>query len=275
MGAAAALTQVNCSKAPSQLYFIKFNGPDSFIQSECSGRVCPATPLRAVKWADMEQNFWTAFAASLIASAVTTSGIFAIRRFEGWARQNITYFACFAAGVLIAVSFLHIVPTSFAMSPLAPIYLLAGYLFMLVFNRFLTAYVCDKPETAEYALGIVPLVGIGFHSFLDGVVYSISFSVSMLTGALVAVGMVLHEFPEGIVTYTLLIRSGFSERRSFLLAFLAAALTTPIGTLASYPVISQIEPTAAWPAARIFSRRADLCGRDSSSAAGGTRAAPI
>jgi zinc transporter ZupT len=190
----------------------------------------------------MERNFLTALAASLVAGAVTTSGICAIRRFEAWARQNITYFACFAAGVLIAVSFLHIIPRSFAMSPQAPMYVFAGYLFMLVFNRFLTAYVCDKPETAEYAIGLVPLVGIGFHSFLDGVIYAISFSVSMLTGTLVALGMVLHEFPEGIVTYTLLVRSGFSQRRSFLLAFLAAGLTTPLGTLASYSFVSQIDP---------------------------------
>ena len=189
----------------------------------------------------MQQTFWTAIAASATACAVTTSGIFVIRRFGTWARRNITYFACFAAGVLIAVSFLHIVPTAFAMSPQAPTYLFAGYLLMHVFNRFLTAYVCDKPETADYALGLVPLIGIGFHSFLDGVIYSVSFTVSIFTGLLVALGMVLHEFPEGIVTYTLLVHSGFSERRSFLLAFLAAAVTTPLGTLVSYPFISRID----------------------------------
>jgi zinc transporter ZupT len=101
--------------------------------------------------------------------------------------------------------------------------------------------VCDKPSTLNYAIGLVPLVGIGFHSFLDGVVYSISFSVSVLTGVLVAIGLVLHEFPEGIVTYTLLRRGGFSERRSFVLAFLAAAITTPLGTLVSYPLVSRID----------------------------------
>jgi hypothetical protein len=42
---------------------------------------------------------------------------------------------------------------------------------------------------------------------------------------------------------TLLVRSGFSERRSFLLVFLAAGLTTPLGTLASYPCVSQIGPS--------------------------------
>lgn len=189
----------------------------------------------------MGEDFWITLAASLLAGVVTTGGILTIRRFKVWARQNTTYFACFAAGVLIAVSFMHIVPTSLAMSAQAPAYLFAGYLVMHVLNRFLTAYVCDKPETAEYALGLVPLLGIGFHSFLDGVVYSISFSVSLFTGALVALGMVLHEFPEGIVTCTLLIRSGFTERRSFVLAFLAAAVTTPLGTLVSYPFISRID----------------------------------
>lgn len=190
----------------------------------------------------MAQDFWTAFAASLAAGAVTTSGIVVIRRFESWARENATYFACFAAGVLIAVSFLHIVPRSFAMNSQAPVYLFAGYLFMHVFNRFITAQVCDRQAGVDYALGMVPLIGIGFHSFLDGIVYSISFSVSVLTGGLVALGMVLHEFPEGIVTYTLLVRSGFTERRSFLLAFFAAAVTTPLGTAVSFPFVSTIDP---------------------------------
>ena len=189
----------------------------------------------------MDQDFWVTFAASLLAGVVTTGGILAIRRYKAWASQNVTYFACFAAGVLIAVSFLHIVPKALAMNERAPFYLFGGYLLMHVFNRFVTVYVCDKPQTADYALGLVPLLGIGFHSFLDGVVYSISFSVSMFTGALVALGMVLHEFPEGIVTYTLLVRSGFTERRSLMLAFLAAALTTPLGTLASYPFVSRID----------------------------------
>lgn len=189
----------------------------------------------------MNDGFIITFCASLLAGAITTCGILAIGRYETWARRNTTYFACFAAGVLIAVSFLHIVPEAFAMHARAPAWLFAGYVAMLLLNRFLTAHVCDKPHTAEFAIGLVPLVGIGFHSFLDGIIYSIGFNVSLYTGALVALGMVLHEFPEGIVTYTLLIRGGFTPRRAFQLAFLAAAATTPLGTLISYPLISRID----------------------------------
>jgi ZIP family zinc transporter len=53
--------------------------------------------------------------------------------------------------------------------------------------------------------------------------------------------MVLHEFPEGIITYLLLVRGGFSERKAMYLAFVAAAATTPLGMLVSYPLISAIE----------------------------------
>ncbi len=44
---------------------------------------------------------------------------------------------------------------------------------------------------------------IGLHSFIDGVIYSIAFT-RILTGVLGTMGMVLHEFPEGIITYFVL-----------------------------------------------------------------------
>ncbi|WP_376694847.1 ZIP family metal transporter [Wenzhouxiangella sp. EGI_FJ10305] len=193
----------------------------------------------------MEHTFWIAFGASVLAALVTATGIITIRRFESWGRRYNIYFVCFAAGVLITVSFLHIIPKSFELSNSAPTFLLVGFVLMHLFNRFITAFVCEREgeSRARYGIGLVPMLGIGFHSFIDGFVYSITFTVSFLTGALAATGMVLHEFPEGIVTYLLLLRGGFSERTAFLLAFLAASLSTPLGMLVSYPFISRIDET--------------------------------
>ena len=191
----------------------------------------------------MENTFWTAFATSMAAALVTSLGIYTIRRYAAWGHRNTTYFMCFAAGVLIAASFLHIIPTSLEMNPNASAWLLAGFLALHVFNRFLTAFVCEKdPGRKNYAIGMVPMLGIGFHSLIDGCIYSITFTVSIFTGFLATAGMVLHEFPEGIITYLLLVRGGFSERRAMLLAFLAAAATTPAGMLVSYPLMRDIEP---------------------------------
>jgi ZIP family zinc transporter len=184
----------------------------------------------------MSAPFWNAFLTSLLAATVTGLGIYTIRRFAAWGPRNTAYFMCFAAGVLITASFMHMVPRALTMNPQAPAWLLAGFFGLHLLNRFLTTMVCDKPSGhQDYSLGLVPMLGIGFHSFLDGAIYSITFSVSILTGYLATLGMVLHEFPEGIVTYLLLLRSGFAERRAALLAFLAAAVTTPLGMLLSYP----------------------------------------
>lgn len=191
----------------------------------------------------MGNTFWTAFGASLLAAVVTTIGIYTIRHFESWGRKYSIYFVCFAAGVLISVSFLHIIPKAFEMSINAPAYLLGGFVLMHMFNRFITAFVCERGVDAHLGIGIISMVGIGFHSFIDGFVYSITFTVSIFTGALAATGMVLHEFPEGIITYLLLLRGGFNEKASLVLAFLAASLSTPLGMLVSYPYISRIDDT--------------------------------
>jgi zinc and cadmium transporter len=189
----------------------------------------------------MENTFWTALGASLLAALVTGIGIYTIRHFEAWGRRYSIYFVCFAAGVLISVSFLHIIPKAFELSPHAPVYLLAGFLFLHLFNRFITAFVCERGSNPSYGIGLVPMIGIGFHSFIDGFIYAITFTVSIFTGVLAAAGMVLHEFPEGIITYLLLLRGGFSEKTALLLAVLAASLTTPLGMLVSWPYISRID----------------------------------
>lgn len=187
-----------------------------------------------------ESTFGAVIFTSSLACLVTIIGIFIIRRYERWGINNIAYFMSFAAGVLISVSFIHIIPKSFDMNPSAPIYLLIGFFTLYLINRFLNAYVCQAPERINYTLGLIPMLGIGFHSFLDGMIYSVAFNVSAFTGLLAAIGMVLHEFPEGIVTYLLLERSGFTKRRSTLYALLAAAFTTPLGALVSYPFISRV-----------------------------------
>ncbi len=189
-------------------------------------------------------TFLAVVLTSFLACAITTIGIMVISRYEQWGVGNAVYFMSFAAGVLIAVSFIHIIPRSFAMNPSAPIYLLIGFVALYLFNRFLKAYVCHEYDYPDISLGIIPMMGIGLHSFLDGVVYSVTFNVSIFTGALAAIGMVLHEFPEGIVTFLLLERSGFKKKKSVGYAFLAAAISTPLGALVSYPfIVSIARPT--------------------------------
>lgn len=178
---------------------------------------------------------------SFLACGVTTMGIVIISKYERWGKEHSAYFMSFAAGVLISVSFMHIIPKSFEMNASAPMFLLVGFLGVYLSNRLVKLYVCHEYECTDYAMGIIPMLGIGFHSFIDGVIYAVTFNVSILTGVLAAIGMVLHEFPEGIVTFVLLERASFSRKKSAVYAFFAAALSTPLGALIAYPFINIIQ----------------------------------
>lgn len=142
--------------------------------------------------------------------------------------------------MLIAAALTHLSPVAIAMNPAAPLLVLGGYFAMHAVNRFLDAFVCDRPGRVDFAIGLIPMIGIGFHSLVDGGIYAVTFSVDCATGAIAAAGMVLHEFQEGIVTYVLLRRSGFDDRSSFAWAFLAAGLTTPLGVVLIYPFVAEI-----------------------------------
>lgn len=183
--------------------------------------------------------------ASSLACLVTSIGIFAIGQQREWAESHSALFKGFAAGMLITITLLHIMPKASQMNGWAHYYMLAGFLSIYLINRLLRLYVCRGESCPEPSLGLIPALGIGLHSLIDGVIYSVTFNVSILTGALAAIGMIFHEFPEGIVTYVLLVeRGGIDHRKSLIYAFLTAAFSTPLGTLVSFPFINDIGPPA-------------------------------
>ncbi len=192
----------------------------------------------------LSQTFAAVMLTSSLAGLVTLAGIYAISRHSAWARRYATYFKGFAAGMLIAISFIHVIPKSFELHEGAPVALLVGFMAIYLVNRLLKLYTCRDEEAAHRAAGFVPALGIGIHSLVDGLIYSVTFNVSLLTGGLSALGMVCHEFPEGIVTYALLKQAGFERRWALGGSLLMAAASTPLGTLISFPFVSHIQPAS-------------------------------
>jgi zinc transporter ZupT len=92
---------------------------------------------------------------------------------------------------------------------------------LYLINRFLKTCICHEYDRSNYTLELIPVLGVGFYSFLDGVIYSVTFNVSIFTGILAAMGLILHEFPDWIVTFLLLGRAGFDRKKSTLGALLA------------------------------------------------------
>ncbi|MGB4587981.1 MAG: ZIP family metal transporter [Clostridiaceae bacterium] len=173
---------------------------------------------------------------ALSAMLVNSLGIWFIYKHREWAEKSKEYFMCFAAGVLITSPLIMAFPQAVAKNPDAGLAALTGFIFMFFSNRFIK----NRTKQPELAFGITALGGIGIHSFIDGIIYSVTFSASTLIGVLAGVGLVAHEFAEGIITFSFLVKGGISAKKAIVYAFLVASLTTPVGAFIAYPFVSNL-----------------------------------
>lgn len=150
------------------------------------------------------------------------------------------YFMCFAAGILISTPLILALPKATEFNSRAGFVALIGFLFMFFSNKFVKYVTKEK----ELAFGITAAEGIGIHSFVDGITYTVTFSVSILVGFLFGLGLVVHEFAEGVIAYLFLMEGGVSRKLSAVYAFLIAGVTTPLGAFMVYPIVSELEKSA-------------------------------
>ncbi len=171
----------------------------------------------------------------LIAAFVTTLGLIAVALRSDWSLRYANLFGLAAAGMLTAMAFLHILPEAFALSSGAPIWLTLGFFGGMVMHYVIRTVFPEREDSTLPSEAITPIVAIACHSFIDGVVYAVTFAASFSAGVFAAIGLILHEFPEGVIAFAILRRHGVSNRYAFFWAFLAAAATTPFGVLVSGP----------------------------------------
>ncbi len=186
-------------------------------------------------------NTFTWIAIFAIGAMVVNSiGIWVIYKNKAWAEKNKEYSICFAAGVLISSPLIMAFPQAIGHNSNAGLAALTGFIFMFFSNKLIKY----KTKQTELAFGITALEGIGIHSFIDGAIYCVTFSVSIFTGVLAGIGLVVHEFAEGVITFSVLIKGGLSEKKAIFYAFLVAALTTPLGAFIAYPLVKKLNNSA-------------------------------
>jgi zinc transporter ZupT len=171
-----------------------------------------------------------ALLASVIASLVAAIGILTVSFRPNLAIRHRATFAALAAGVLLSTS-LFILPEAFAGAEAAPLAALIGYFAFFTFSRF-----ARRPEGRAWAA----FVAIAAHSTIDGMEYGLLFSADTMAGVLGSVGLIIHEFSEGIVLLLILRAAKVPLAAAIFLALLGAAATTPIGTLATLTVLPNL-----------------------------------
>lgn len=186
----------------------------------------------------------------LIAACFTGLGLLAVALNPNWSARRANMISVGAAGLLLTVACLHIIPEALHLVEDAWLMIGLGFGAAALLHFGLNGFPFRSGaknelagvETKNLLVIVTPLLAIATHSFLDGLVYSVTFAASWSAGLFVAISLILHEVPEGIIAYTLVRQSGASTRKSFAIAFLVAACTTPLGVLVSQPVMAMLAP---------------------------------
>lgn len=174
----------------------------------------------------------------LTAAFITSLGLLAVALRADWSARNADLFGLAAGGMLVTLTLLHIAPEAFSKADSAPIFILVGFLGGLLLNqatRLLQSQTAGSSGPSRPIEALTPILAIGIHSFIDGVIYAVTFAASFESGVFAAVSLILHEFPEGVIAFAILRAAGTSNRGSFLWAFIAAAATTPLGVAVAGP----------------------------------------
>jgi ZIP family zinc transporter len=180
----------------------------------------------------MPLSLQAAVSFGLLAAVVTSLGLAAVALRSEWSARQSGLFALAAGGMLITMSLLHIVPEALGAGHGAAKFVLGGFFAGLLLSFAMRTFFHEGASQAR-AEAFTPLLAVGVHSFFDGVIYSVSFAASFQSGVYASLGLILHEFAEGIIAFAILSRHGFKVKEALVWAFIAAAATTPRGALVS------------------------------------------
>lgn len=178
----------------------------------------------------MAQHLIWTVGSVLLASAVALIGIVTLVLGKQQLHGVLPYLVGFAAGGMFGGAFIHLLPKT------ADIYGFSSVTGMLVLAGVVVAFAVEKyihwhhhhGDHAHEPFTYMILLGDGVHNLIDGMVIAGSYLASIPTGIAATIAVVVHELPQEIGDFGVLVHGGLSTRKA--LAFnLLSALASLLG----------------------------------------------
>jgi zinc and cadmium transporter len=193
-------------------------------------------------------------AASIAAvSAVSLVGVAVLVR-HGRPGRISSAFVGFAVGGLLGDAFIHLIPEAFGRATgrgerlASSLLLLGGMLLFFAVERWLRG----RGGAGGRSLAAINVLGDAIHNFIDGVLIAVAYLASPALGLATTLAVVLHEIPQELGDFGVLLHAGVGPRRAVLLnlasagtAAAGAALALLIGAVADEAVTRLLLPVAA------------------------------
>lgn len=173
--------------------------------------------------------------ATIIISAGSLIGVITLSIKEAKLQRILLLLVAMSAGALMGAAFLHLLPEAIGLSSPTQALSLALLSFILFFiiERLLFWRHCHHGHCDTHTFGYMNLIGDALHNFIDGLIIAATFLISPELGVTTTVAVALHEIPQEIGDFGVLLYSGF-KKSDAILANVTVALTAVLGGLLGY-----------------------------------------
>ncbi len=202
----------------------------------------------------MPNELFSVILATVIISSGSLVGVLTLTLNRTFLSKILLSLVALSAGTMLGAAFLHLLPESIeSLGSHLPLQLtLIAFIAFFLLERFLHWRHChDKEHLAQHTMGTMNLLADGLHNFLDGVLIAASFATGTGLGFVATLAIALHEIPQEIGDFGVLLHSGFTRRQALLsnvLVSLTAIGGGILGYLASHtftPFANLLVPVAA------------------------------
>ncbi|MCH7529609.1 ZIP family metal transporter [Patescibacteria group bacterium] len=175
-----------------------------------------------------------AFSSVIIISLISLIGIMVLSLRKELLQKSIFLIVSLAIGALFGGALIHLIPEAFEKienSALVSLLIISGILSFLVLEKFLMWHHChghgsNEDHTGDNIkpLGFLVIISDGIHNLVDGIIIGASYLISIEVGIAATIAVILHEIPQEISDFGLLIHAGFTKMKALAINFATALL---------------------------------------------------
>lgn len=181
-------------------------------------------------------------------SLVSLAGVFTLSLKEDFLKKFLFFLVSLSVGALLGDVFIHIIPELFnnpetegLPAVAVSIYIFLGFIIFFILEKILKWHHshtvldedCAECDTeSKKHIGHLNITSDALHNFIDGVLIGASYLVGIEIGIATTLAVFLHEIPQEIGDFGLLLHAGFSRGKALFLNFLSG-LVSLVGVLAA------------------------------------------
>ncbi len=173
--------------------------------------------------------------STFLVSLIAFVGILALMLKEKLLEKILLILVALSAGALMGGAFLHLIPETiekFESSDIF-IYVLSGFALFFFIEKILHWRHCHKRKCSVHTFAYMNLFGDAVHNFIDGLIIAASFVTSIPLGIATTLAVALHEIPQEIGDFGVLVYGGFKKMKALFWNFICA-ITAILGGIFGY-----------------------------------------